>query len=637
MESLFSLNQVANLLKSFPDPAFVLSRHGEYLAVFGGKDPRYYHDGSVLVGKLIQDVVVPAKADWFLEQIDRVLASHELHVVEYSLSGRDVKGLEEGPVDLLWFEGRVSRLPFLVEGKEAVLWVASNITNRIKSENEFLSRQKKQLFSLSKIIMLSGLGDRPDADVCDQIVGAIVELTESQYGYLYFYDEETELFTLHGWSEQVLADCKVVDPQSRYALKKTGFWGEVVRQRRSLINNDFAAVHPLKKGYPEGHAPVTSFMSVPIWSGGSIVAVAGVANKVSPYTVEDTVGLQEFCQGAWNIIGQRQEHRRFLEEQARYRQLFEAMPIPCTVNELLIDNQGIPCDFRFIYVNQGLADLLDLSREEITGRTASELFGEDQPVLLERFAEVVSKGEDSQFEYQSPLTGKHLLLRCYPAGEATFVALAMDVTDSRKLMERRLRDEIEGHERERISRELHDSAGQTFQAIRLYLNLIKDGTIPPAEIHQAVAQLDEEVADAFAELREIAHQLHPEFLSDTSLESAVSDRCKRFIQRGQPITFSCSGVFPYLPIEIRGNFYRIFQEAMSNTVRYSGASQIEVSLQGTGSGVLFRVSDNGRGKRGKPEGFGIRSMRERAELIHARFMIESNAAGTSVTVEWEAL
>ncbi|PLX74500.1 MAG: hypothetical protein C0614_11740 [Desulfuromonas sp.] len=763
MESLFSLNQTAELLNSFPDPVFVLSRHGEYLAVFGGKDPRYYHDGSVLVGKSIPDMVVPDKANWFLEQIDRVLGSQGLHIFEYPLSGRDVKGLEEGPDDVLWFEGRVSRLPFLVEGKDAVLWVASNITERkrtrenlqqsektsrklftesadaillidstgvfvecnqaaldllkmtreqllrlpparispefqpdgrrsaetapemialayrkglhrfdwtcvnaeggefivevslmpivikgqtmlhtawrditrrIKSENALLARQKKQQLSLNKTIMLSGMHERPDEDVLNQILTAIVELTESEYGYLYFYDEETEIFTLHAWSAQVLGDCQVVDPQTRYSLAKTGFWGEVVRQRRSLINNDFAALHPLKKGYPHGHAPVHRFMSVPIMSGESIVAVAGVANKITPYSDDDAIGLQEFCQGAWTILRHRQEHRRLLDEQARYRQLFESLPIPCSVIELLFDDQGLPYDYRFTYINQGLADLLDLSREKVTGQTAKELFGGSKPEMLERFAEVVAKGVEAEFDYNSVVTGKQLLIRCYPAGGATLVSLALDVTASRKLMEISLRNEIESREREMFSRELHDSAGQTFQAIRLYLSLVEDGTIPLAEIPQAMAKLDEEVAEAFEELRELAHRLHPEFLLNTPLKMAISSRCKRFAQRGRPVAFSASGELPSLALEVRSNLYRISQEALNNAIRHSGASHIEVSLQGAKSGVLLKINDDGCGMRGRPEGFGVRSMRERAELIGARFTLESTPAGTCLMVEW---
>jgi len=367
------------------------------------------------------------------------------------------------------------------------------------------------------------MGDRSDAEVYDRVLDVIVELTESRYGYLYFYDEATEVFTLHAWSDQVLGDCKVVNPQTQYSLEKTGFWGEVVRQRRSLINNDFAASHPLKKGYPEGHAQVHRFMSVPILSGERTVAVAGVANKVSPYTDEDAIDLQAFCQGAWNVICQRLEHRRFLNEQTRYRQLFEAMPITCAVLELLSNEDGVPYDYRFVYGNQPLADLTGIPLEKITGRTAGELFPEDRSKLLGRFAEIVTAGKGSEFEYFYAAAGKYLTIRCYPAGGATFVTLVTDVTAKRKLMERTLRDEIESYERERFSRELHDSAGQTFQAIRLYLNLIEAGKITPDEIQQVVAQLDAEVADAFAELREIARILPAD--TDWQLAPFMSGVC----------------------------------------------------------------------------------------------------------------
>ena len=99
---------LAATLQALPDPAFILTCSGRYGAVFGGSDKRYYHDGSSLVGLTISDVLEDEKARWFLQQIDTALKSRELLVVEYGLSGHDVKGLtNEGPTDTIWFEGRV--------------------------------------------------------------------------------------------------------------------------------------------------------------------------------------------------------------------------------------------------------------------------------------------------------------------------------------------------------------------------------------------------------------------------------------------------------------------------------------------------------------------------------------------------
>lgn len=149
----FSSEQLSAILATLPDPAFILTRSGRYAAVFGGADLRYYHDGSGLVGLKIGDVLLPEKADFFLGEIATALDGGGLHIVEYSLSGSDVKGLkDEGPGKPIWFEGRIQRLAFQVEGEDAVLWVASNITPRHELET--------QLREQSETDPLTGLANR---------------------------------------------------------------------------------------------------------------------------------------------------------------------------------------------------------------------------------------------------------------------------------------------------------------------------------------------------------------------------------------------------------------------------------------------------------------------------------------------
>lgn len=150
---MVSIEQMALVLNALPDPAFVLSRSGKYVAVFGGRDDRYYHDGSGLIGLYIPVVVKPEKANWFLEQIALALESKKLLIKEYELSNKDVVGVsDEGPEQPLWFEGRVQALDFLVDGEEVVLWVASNISERHELEIK--------LRELSDTDQLTGLFNR---------------------------------------------------------------------------------------------------------------------------------------------------------------------------------------------------------------------------------------------------------------------------------------------------------------------------------------------------------------------------------------------------------------------------------------------------------------------------------------------
>ncbi|SOC39690.1 diguanylate cyclase (GGDEF)-like protein [Rhizobium subbaraonis] len=149
---MFSQQQLVSILSSLPDPAFILTRSGRYAAVFGGKDLRHYHDGSALVGRSMFEVLKEEKAQWFADEIEKALESGVLHIVEYELSGSDVKGAGDGPSHSIWFEGRIQALSFQVEGEAAVVWVASNITDK--------NDVQKKLRQLSETDALTGLYNR---------------------------------------------------------------------------------------------------------------------------------------------------------------------------------------------------------------------------------------------------------------------------------------------------------------------------------------------------------------------------------------------------------------------------------------------------------------------------------------------
>lgn len=152
-DTRFSLDQYRAILESLPDPTFILTESGRYAAILGGKDKRYYHDGSSLVGKWLSDVLVPQKTQWFLQQIHAALESQQMLVTEYELSVHDVLGVPtEGPVEPIWFEGRITALADLYDGERAVVWVASNIT--------ISKRQQQQLQQQALSDELTGLHNR---------------------------------------------------------------------------------------------------------------------------------------------------------------------------------------------------------------------------------------------------------------------------------------------------------------------------------------------------------------------------------------------------------------------------------------------------------------------------------------------
>ena len=174
---------------------------------------------------------------------------------------------------------------------------------------------------LEALFELSGLHVRDLDDLLDALLDRIVGVTGSRYGYIYFYDEESECFSLHAWSRGVMADCSIPDPQRTCSLDRAGLWGEVVRQRRAIVVNDFIGPNPLRRGLPPGHARLTRFMSVPVFGRGRIVAVAGVANRGTDYGPADVDQLAQMMDGAWRIAERQraEDELRLLAQQLEER------------------------------------------------------------------------------------------------------------------------------------------------------------------------------------------------------------------------------------------------------------------------------------------------------------------------------
>ena len=168
--------------------------------------------------------------------------------------------------------------------------------------------KKKRLRSVVKIT-----GQRANSlrELLDKALEEAIALSDSQLGYIYYYSEEQQEFTLHAWSREVMQECSIPNPPTVYQLDKTGLWGEAVRQRRPIIVNDFSAPNPMKKGYPAGHAPLFRYMTLPVFCDGHIVAVVGVANKAEDYTDLDVHQLTMMMDSIWEVANASGQRRPF--------------------------------------------------------------------------------------------------------------------------------------------------------------------------------------------------------------------------------------------------------------------------------------------------------------------------------------
>jgi len=215
--------------------------------------------------------------------------SDELPPFEYRVIRNDGEALYVRTV------GRILHQP----GKKPVIFATVQDITEHKETEERIRRSALRLKAMVDILQFRAQGVQ---DFLDYALDKAIELTGSKIGYIYFYDAEHRQFRLNSWSKNVMKQCGVVDPGNCYELGNTGIWAEAVRQGRPIRLNDFQAQHPLKRGYPAGHVSLSRFLTVPVFFGGMIVAVVGVANKDSDYGETDELELSLLMNGVWKSV-----------------------------------------------------------------------------------------------------------------------------------------------------------------------------------------------------------------------------------------------------------------------------------------------------------------------------------------------
>lgn len=228
---------------------------------------------------------------------------------------------------------------------------AQDITDRKRNEQEIeLNRIR-----LEGLLRITQYKSESVQDFLDNALSEAILLTQSEIGYIYFYNENQTEFTLNSWSKGVKDSCSIQDQTASYQLEKTGLWGEAVRQRKPIIINDFLAPNPLKKGYPKGHTRLEKYLTIPVIINNKIVAVVAVANKKTDYNESDIRQLQLMMDAVWRVTEQKEAEAMLRESEEKFKKLAEASPFAI----------GIYQNGRWIYANP--------MAEIITGYTYPEM------------------------------------------------------------------------------------------------------------------------------------------------------------------------------------------------------------------------------------------------------------------------
>ncbi len=183
-------------------------------------------------------------------------------------------------------------------------------------------------------------------------------------------------------------------------------------------------------------------------------------------------------------------------------------------------------------------------------------------------------------------------------------------------------------EQQRVSRELHDEAGQVLAALRLnlaglYTTLAAERSALAENLQQALTLLDETIQRT----RQIARDLHPPGIDLVGLHGVLRDYCERHTETSHlPIDYTGEPV-PDLSSQANISLYRFVQEAITNVIKHARATQVWVVLQADACEVTLTVTDNGHGfdpRATTPKmNIGLLGMRERLDSVGGQLEVTS--------------
>ncbi len=194
------------------------------------------------------------------------------------------------------------------------------------------------------------LGEERPADAFDALLGDLLELTQSEYGFIgeivltpdgvpYL---RTYAITNIAWNDATRQMFEQRGPTGLEFHNLETLFGAVIRTGQPVIANDPAA-DPRRGGLPAGHPPLRAFLGIPFRAGGELVGMAGVANRPGGYDVSLLAEIEPFTVTCGSLVAARRAafERRSAEASLLSRQALDALIVQIARRFVEVAPEGV--------------------------------------------------------------------------------------------------------------------------------------------------------------------------------------------------------------------------------------------------------------------------------------------------------
>lgn len=185
---------------------------------------------------------------------------------------------------------------------------------------------------------------------------------------------------------------------------------------------------------------------------------------------------------------------------------------------------------------------------------------------------------------------------------------------------------VQERERKRFAEDLHDDIGAMLSVIKLNLNRLEKKS-DEGEVRIIAGDTKNNLDQVIHQIRRITRDLLPPSLERFGLGSAVQELIE-WLPDTVSLRVVCieSGEIRRFESSREMAVFRIIQELLNNSLKYSEASRIDIRMRYGQEFLCVVVSDNGKGydiNEAKGKGLGLQNLEGRANVIQARLKLKS--------------
>jgi signal transduction histidine kinase len=196
-----------------------------------------------------------------------------------------------------------------------------------------------------------------------------------------------------------------------------------------------------------------------------------------------------------------------------------------------------------------------------------------------------------------------------------------------KLQRERIHAEItiQENERRRIATDLHDSLGPLLSSVKLQINSIEPAAKEDEKIVTKAGQYLDEIIN---NLKEISYNLLPKTLQRKGLSEAIREFIRN-VRTRQPISIDYYQPHALLLLpEQETHIFRMIQEIVHNSIKHSGAKNLEIAIKREKKDILILTKDDGKGFdaekiKKNSAGLGLKSIESRIEILKGSYILQS--------------